>query len=93
MYKHLKGAGTVVAEALNVGSPLMLSVSNGCLIVGEENAVCFFSLGLKGELQSQRPGEMHSRRITPAEINLKHMVLHDICFCGHLCVCFQPGNM
>lgn len=44
VYKELKGAGTVVAGALHVGFPSYgVSVcQDGCLIVGEENAVWFF---------------------------------------------------
>ena len=43
VYKQLKDVGTIVAEALNVGFPScnVCVCEDGCLIVGEENAVCF----------------------------------------------------
>lgn len=33
-----------------------------------------------------------SQRIAPSEMNLKHMVLHDVCFRDRLGVSFQPGG-
>lgn len=57
VYKELKGAGTVVAGALHVGFPSYgVSVcQDGCLIVGEENAVWFF-IGFKRRATEPKPG-------------------------------------
>jgi len=43
VYKQLQGVGTT-RQALNVGFPScnVCARKGGCLIVGEENAVCFF---------------------------------------------------
>lgn len=92
--KQVRGVGTTVAKALNVGFPScnVCACEDGCLIVGEENAVCFF-FGFESWAAEPKARRCTSQRIAPAEANLRRMVLHDTCLCGHLSVCFQPGDM
>lgn len=92
--KQVRGVRTIVAKALNVGFPScnVCACEDGCLIVGEENAVCFFS-GLESWATEPKARRCTSQRIAPAETDLRCMVLHDACLCDHLPVCFQPGDM